>query len=145
VNRSEINCLWNGAWLVFGARRRGAWWPVTNSFEQTVAPRERPPVDAAQREGVAPKHAHDIHTVEQAVHLVSEHVGVAILTKPAAGVSAQRVVVKPLSDTSLCLKTCVIMRTDNDSRLANEFARSFLRRYEPQILPPRQMELSLSA
>ena len=26
--------------------------------------------------------AHDIHTVEQAVHLVSEHVGVAILTKP---------------------------------------------------------------
>ena len=63
-------------------------------------------MDAAQREGIAPKQAHDIHTVEQAVHLVSEHVGVAILTKPAVGVSAQGVVVKPLSDTSLCLKTC---------------------------------------
>jgi DNA-binding transcriptional LysR family regulator len=102
-------------------------------------------LDAAQREGIAPKHAHDIHTVEQAVHLVSEHVGVAILTKPAVGVSAQGVVVKPLSDASLCLNTCVIMRSDDDSRLANEFARSFLRRYELQRRPPKQMELSLSA
>jgi DNA-binding transcriptional LysR family regulator len=102
-------------------------------------------MEAAQREGVAPKHAHDVHTVEQAVHLVSERVGVAILTKPAVGVSAQLVVVKPLSDASLCLKTCVIMRSDNDSRLANEFARTFLRRFEPQILPSKQMELSLSA
>jgi DNA-binding transcriptional LysR family regulator len=102
-------------------------------------------MDVAQREGIAPKHVHDIHTVEQAVHLVSEHVGVAILTKPAVGGSAQGIVVKPLSNASLCLKTCVIMRSDDDSRLANEFARSFLRRYEPQRPPPKQMELSLSA
>jgi DNA-binding transcriptional LysR family regulator len=103
-------------------------------------------MEAARREGIAPKHAHDIHTAHQAVHLVSEHVGVAILTKSAVGVSAQGVVVKPLSDASLCLKTCVIIRTDNSSRLANEFARSFLRRYEPQrCLPPKQLELSLSA
>jgi hypothetical protein len=81
----------------------------------------------------------------KAVHLVSERVGVAILTNPAVGVSAQPVVVKPLSDASLCLKTCVIMRSDNDSRLANEFARTFLRRFEPQILPSKQIELSLSA
>jgi DNA-binding transcriptional LysR family regulator len=101
-------------------------------------------MDTAHREGIAPKRAHDIHTIEQAVHLVSEHVGVAILTRPAVGVSAQGVVVKPLSDTSLCLKTCVIMRSDNDSRLANEFVRTFIRRYEPKRLPPRQMELSLS-
>jgi hypothetical protein len=40
----------------------------------------------------------------KAVHLVSERVGVAILTNPAVGVSAQPVVVKPLSDASLCLK-----------------------------------------
>src|SRR5580704_1530049 len=43
------------------------------------------------------------------------------------------------------LKTCVIMRSDNDSRLANDFARSFLHRYAPQISAPKQMELSLSA
>jgi DNA-binding transcriptional LysR family regulator len=102
-------------------------------------------MEAAQREGIVPKHTHDIHTTQQAVHLVSEHVGVAILTKPAVVVSVQGVVVKPLSDASLCFETCVIMRSDNDSRLANEFARSFIPRYELQRLPPKQMELSLSA
>ena len=103
-------------------------------------------LDAARREGITPTHAHDIITAQQAVHLVSEHVGVAILTKPTTvGLTAEGVVVKPLSDTSLCLKTCVIMSSDNDSRLANEFARSFLRRYEPQIMSPKQMDLLLSA
>ncbi len=103
-------------------------------------------MDAARREGIAPKHAHDIITTQQAMHLVSEHVGVAILTKPTAlGVRTESVVVKPLSDTSLCFHTCVIMRTDDDSRLANEFARSFLRKYAPQRLPAKQMELWLSA
>jgi DNA-binding transcriptional LysR family regulator len=103
-------------------------------------------MEAARREGIAPKHAHDIITAQQAVHLVSEHVGVAILTQPTAvGVSAQGVVVKPLSDASLCFETCLIMRTDDDSRLANEFARSFLREYASQRLLPKQMELSLSA
>jgi DNA-binding transcriptional LysR family regulator len=78
--------------------------------------------------------------------LVSEHVGVAILAQPAcAGFSANGVVVKPISDPSLCFETCVIMRADNDSRLANDFTRSFLRRCAPQRLPPKQMELPLGA
>ena len=103
-------------------------------------------LDAARREGITPKHVHDIITTQQAVHLVCEHVGVAILTKPTAlGFGAEGVVLRPLSETSLCFQTCVIMRTDDDSRLANEFARSFLRRCEPQYLPPKQLELRLSA
>jgi len=93
--------------------------------------------NAALREGIAPKCAHDIITAQQAVHLVSEHLGVAILAQPTgAGFSANGIVVKPISDISLCFDTCVIMRTDNDSRLANEFVRSFLRKYAPQRLPP---------
>jgi len=103
-------------------------------------------MDAARRGGIGPKHAHDIITAQQAVHLVSEQVGVAILTKPTAlGFRAEGVVVKPLSDSSLRFETCVIMRADDDSRMANEFARSFLRKYAPQRLPPKQMESSLSA
>jgi DNA-binding transcriptional LysR family regulator len=102
--------------------------------------------DAARREGISPKHAHDIITVQQAVYLVSEHVGVAILTKPpTVGGNVERVVVKPLSDTSLCFETCVILRANDDSRLANEFTRSFFRKCTPQRPPPKQMELSLSA
>lgn len=100
---------------------------------------------AARREGIAPKRAHDIITPQESVHLVSEHVGVAILTKPTAlGCRAEGVVVKPLSDESLCFKTCVILRKDDDSRLVNEFARSFLRRYAYQRRPPMPSELPQS-
>jgi DNA-binding transcriptional LysR family regulator len=103
-------------------------------------------IDAARRAGIVAKQPHDIITAQQAAHLVSEHVGVAILTKPAAtGSCTEGIVVKPLSDTSLCFQACLIMRADDDSRLSNEFARAFLRRYEPQLRPPKQMELWLSA
>ena len=103
-------------------------------------------MDAAQRQGIAPKHAHDILTTQEAIHLVSQHVGVAIVTKPASvGLSAEGVVIKPMSDASLSFETCLIMRADDDSRLANEFGRCFLHRYAPQRMPPKQMELWLSA
>ena len=103
-------------------------------------------MNAAHRDGILPKHAHNVITAQQAVHLVSEHVGVAILTQTMAlDLNAEGIVVRPLSDTSLRFETCVIMRKDDDSRIANEFVRAFIRRYEPRRLPPRQMELWLSA
>jgi len=103
-------------------------------------------MDAARREGIVPKRAHDIITPQEAVHLVSEHVGVAIFAKTSAlGFRAEGVVVKPLSDTSLYFQTYVIMRSDDDSRLANEFARSFLRRYAYQRRPPKPIESSPSS
>jgi hypothetical protein len=61
----------------------------------------------------------------------------------AVGFSAEGVVMRPLSDPSLCFETCLIMRADDDSRLANEFGRCFLRRFQPQILRPKQLALSL--
>ena len=54
-------------------------------------------------------------------------------------------VVKPLPDTSLCFKTCVILRADNTSRLIEEYVRMFLCRYSSQRLPPEQLEFSSSA
>src|SRR5579863_525157 len=101
-------------------------------------------MDAAQRQGVAPKHAHDILTAQEAIHLVSQHVGVAIVTKPAsAGPSVEGVVIRPLSDASLSFETCLIMRADEDSRLANDFGRSFLRKCAPRRPPPMQLTLPL--
>jgi DNA-binding transcriptional LysR family regulator len=103
-------------------------------------------LDAARQEGIAPKHAHDVLTTQEAVHLVAQDVGVAIVTKPElVAFGIQGMVLKPLSDASLSFETCLIMRKEDDSRLANEFARSFLRRYDPHMLPPKQMELSPSA
>ena len=103
-------------------------------------------MDAAQCGSIAPKNAHDVIAPQQAVDLVSEHLGVALLTQPSAtGFHADGVMVKPLSDTSLCFNTCVILRADNTSRLIEEYVRMFLRRYSSQRLPPKQVELSSSA
>ncbi len=103
-------------------------------------------IEAARRVGIAPKHSHDTITSQEDIHLVSEHVGVAILRKPAAlGFPAHGVAVGPLSDPSLCFQACVIMRKDDDSRLTNEFARSFLRKHAYQRRPPAPTELQPSA
>jgi DNA-binding transcriptional LysR family regulator len=103
-------------------------------------------MDAAQCGSIAPKNAHDVIAPQQAVDLVSEHLGVALLTQPSAtGFHADGVVVKPLSDPSLCFHTCVILRADNTSRLIEEYVRMFLRRYSSQRLPPNQVKLSISA
>jgi DNA-binding transcriptional LysR family regulator len=115
-------------------------------FAQRVHPVAHEAIlDAARREGIAPRYAHDTITSQESLHLVSERVGVAILTKPTAlGFCPEGVVVKPLSDASLCFQTCVIMRSEDDSRLANEFVRSLLRRFVPPRLPPKPVELSVS-
>src|SRR6202046_4644592 len=102
-------------------------------------------MDTARRETIALKHAHNVIAPQEAVDLVSDHLGVAILTQPTArGFHVDGVIVKPLSDTSLCFETCVIMRADNDSRLVNEYVRMFLRKYALQRLPPKPTGLSMS-
>lgn len=91
-------------------------------------------------EGIAPKHSHDVLDAQQAVHLVSEQVGVAILPKPMAlAFRPENIVVKALSDTALCIETCLVLRSDDKPRIVNELARAFLRKYCPKPLPPRQM------
>jgi DNA-binding transcriptional LysR family regulator len=103
-------------------------------------------LQTAKIEGVAPKDGHEVMTAHQAVHLVSEHIGVAILFKPAGlRFHEEGVVIKPLSDSALSFETCLIMRAEDTSRVVNEFARSFLRRFAPQVLPAKQMELPLPA
>lgn len=112
-----------------------------------VHPRVRDAVmDTARRASIVPKHAHDVMTAHEAVDLVSRQVGTAIIAHPMARpVRAEGVVVKPLCDTSLCFETCLIMRANEQSRLVNEFARSFLRKCAPKRLPPTQLELPLTA
>lgn len=100
----------------------------------------------AQLEGIGPKEAHDVMTAQQAVHLVSEHVGVAIILKPP-GLSfyESNVVIKPLSDSVLSFDTCLVMRAEDSSRATNEFGRAFLKRFVPRVLRATQIELPLPA
>jgi DNA-binding transcriptional LysR family regulator len=101
---------------------------------------------AAKCAGVSPRQARDVLDTLQAIHFVTEHLGVAILTKPTAlAYRVEGVVSKPLSDEALWVDTCVVMRSDDDSRMVNELVRVFLRTQLPKQLQPRQMSLPLPA
>lgn len=103
-------------------------------------------LETARAQSIAPKNAHDIHTAHQAIYLVSEHLGVAIFPEPTTiETNSEGVVIKPLSDTSLQFQTCLVINKDDNSRLTNEFARTFLRKYAPRRLPPMQLTLPLPA
>lgn len=103
-------------------------------------------LETAHLEAIAPKSAHEIFTAHQAVYLVSEHAGVAIFAEPPSiDCRLHGVTIRPLSDKSLYFDTCLIMRSDQGSRVVNEFGRAFLKKYAPQRLPPRQMDLPLPA
>jgi integrase len=81
-------------------------------------------LETAERESIDPEVAHDIFTAQQAFYLVSEHMGIAILTDPAAlGFKANGVVIRPMAEESLWFETCLVMRANDDSRPVNEFAR----------------------
>ena len=103
-------------------------------------------LETAAREGIPTTQAHEIITAQQAFHLVAERAGVAILPKPSAlRLHLDGVVVRLLSDASLSFETCLIMRRDDDSRIVNEFARTFLRKHMPKVGLGLQLELPLSA
>ena len=102
--------------------------------------------ETAAREGIPVRQAHEIITAQQAFHLVSERAGVAILPTPSVlELRAEGIIVRPLSDPSFSFETCLIVRRDDDSRIVNEFARAFLRKYVRNLGLGRQMELPLSA
>jgi DNA-binding transcriptional LysR family regulator len=127
----RLRDLANDEWILFP---RGVNAAIYDAITETAA-----------KEGIPTRQAHEVMTAQQAFYLVSEHAGVAILPKPSVLGLAGDIVVLPLSDPSLCFETCLIMRREDDSKLVNEFARAFLRKYVRKLGPGRQMELPLSA
>ncbi len=128
----ELQDLANDEWILFPKRLH----PI---IHETV-------LEAARRDGITPKCVHAAVTAEQAVQLVSEQVGVAIISKPhPLAFRAKGVILKPFSEKCLWFETYVVMRKDDDSRLTNQFVRSFLRRFKLPAQAGGQMELSLSA
>ena len=90
-------------------------------------------LEQARASGITPKEIHHIITGEEAVHLVLEHAGVAFLAKAVAMRNQQLgVVMKPLGEKRLQIKTYLALRADESSWMVNEFARAFLRKCSPQ-------------
>ncbi len=85
-----------------------------------------------QCSAIPTKETHHIVTEEEAVHLVLEHAGVAFMTKAVAMRNQQSgVVMKPLGEERLQIKTFLALRADESSQMVNEFARAFLRKCSP--------------
>ena len=96
----------------------------------------------AREHRASPKEVHHIVTPDEAVRLVKEHTGVAFMSKAVAlGNEQPGVVMRPVAEESLLIRTCVGMRADESSRMVNEFARAFLRKCTPQA--PLEEQLSL--
>jgi DNA-binding transcriptional LysR family regulator len=134
INKEHLGLedLVNDEWILFPKRLQ----PIVHDAILAVA----------RRGGIKPKCTHDVVTAEQAIHLVSEQVGVGIVTKPnVLDYRTKNVILKPFSDKSLCFETYVIMRKGDDSRLTNQFVRTLLRKLKPPPQDGSQMELSLSA
>jgi hypothetical protein len=54
------------------------------------------------------------------------------------------VTVRPLSEPSLNIKTCLVCRADDDSKIASEFVRAFMRKM-PDRRKHQQLSLPISA
>jgi DNA-binding transcriptional LysR family regulator len=103
-------------------------------------------LETAARTRIPYRQAHGVINAEQAFYLVSERAGVALLPRPGiVGAPAGGVVVRPLSDPALLFETCLVMRRDDDSKLVNQYARAFLRKYVRKLGSGGQMDLPLSA
>lgn len=95
--------------------------------------------------GFTPKEIHRIVTAEEAVHLVVEHAGVAFMLKAAAmGNRQSGVVMKPLGEERLLIRTYLALRANESSRMVNEFARAFLRKSTPPSDPDDQLKLPIA-
>jgi DNA-binding transcriptional LysR family regulator len=99
----------------------------------------------AEHEAIHPKQIHEVLAPQEAIDSVAEDLGVAFVPKPAAlRYHASGVSIQPLWDQSLWFDTCLVMRGDNDSRMTNEFARAFLKKFRSTQAAPVQLDLPIA-
>ena len=86
-------------------------------------------IQAARQQGVRPQSIQHVIGPEEAFPFVSDGSAIAFVVKSAALRMARNgVTVRPLNESNLRLKTCLVCRADNDSKIASEFVRAFMRK-----------------
>jgi len=95
----------------------------------------------AREKSAVPKKIRHITAPEEAFPLVEERECVAFVVKAGALLlSRNGVTVRPLIEPALTLKTYLVSRADDDSKLLSEFVRTYMRRLSP---PKKDMQLAL--
>lgn len=89
-------------------------------------------MDEARLANVTPVEVHHYLSAEESVRLVGENFGVAFVAKGIAEqLRGQGIAMRPLSPSSLHVSSYLVLRSDQSSRLVNEFGRAFLRKVLP--------------
>ena len=71
--------------------------------------------------GISLKFTSDAFSLKEALWLVTQNVGVALMTRFSAMSYRYDVVVRPLSDRLLTVKSGIFTRRDHDQKLINDF------------------------
>jgi hypothetical protein len=81
--------------------------------------------------GVQPREIHHVISAEQAAYLVHDRRAVAFLTHVGAWrISRNGLTMRPLIEGDLILKTAVVTRAEDASRLTSQFVRSAITKLE---------------
>jgi hypothetical protein len=100
--------------------------------------------EATQR-GVRPQSIQHVTTPEEAFPFVSDGYAIASVVKAGAlRVARSEVTVRPLNESNLRLKTSLVCRTEDDSKIASEFVCAYMRKV-PEKKRHQQLPLPISA
>jgi DNA-binding transcriptional LysR family regulator len=94
-------------------------------------------MEQAQAAATTPIELHHYVSPQETVHLISENFGVAFAAKGIAEqLGSRNIAVRPLSHQALRVTSYLVLRSDQGSRLINEFGRALIRR----VLPATKLE-----
>ena len=102
-------------------------------------------IRVAQERRVSPAQIHHVMTAEEAFPFIAHDRCLAFLTKSGAlRIARETMTVRPLMEESLLLRTYIAARTDNNSKIASEFIRAFVKKLS-HFNTVKQMQLPIGA
>ncbi len=102
-------------------------------------------IHASTERGVRPLNIQHVTAPEEAFPFVADGSAIAFVVKTGALLLARNgVTVRPLNESSLHMKTCLVCRADDDSKIASEFVRAYMRKM-PDKKKHQQLPLPISA
>jgi DNA-binding transcriptional LysR family regulator len=102
-------------------------------------------IQEAEQRGIRHLSIQHVTAPEEAFPSVANGSALAIVVKAGALLMARNgVTVRPLSESSLQVQTCLVCRADDDSKIASEFVRAYMRKM-PDKQRHQQLTLPISA
>lgn len=99
----------------------------------------------ASQRGISPQSVQHVTAPEEAFPFVADGAAIAFVVKAGALLIARNgVTVRPLAEPALRLGTFLVSRVDDDSKIASELVRAYMRKIS-EVSRHRQLELPISA